>query len=89
MRRLLCGLACLGLIGLLDAEPQVTYVGDGRYACRGTVRECEPIQRRNDARELQRLEAQWLEVERREQQRLRERVKPMNEQDRSEKMLLR
>lgn len=89
MRRLLCGLACLGLMGLLDAEPQVTYVGDGRYACRGTVRECEPIQRRNDARELQRLEAQWLEVERREQQRLRERVKPMNEQDRSEKMLRR
>jgi len=84
MRRVFVGLACLGLIGLLDAEPQVTYVGDGRYACRGTVRECEPIQRRNDARELQRLEAQWLEVERREQQRLRERQNDINDPLRNE-----
>ena len=52
MRRLFCGLACICLIGLLDAEPQVTYLGDGRYACRGTIRECQSIQRRNDAREL-------------------------------------
>ena len=38
MRRLFCGLVCFSLIGILDAEPQVTYVGDGRYACRGTFR---------------------------------------------------
>ncbi len=89
MRQVFFGISCLGIIGLLDAEPQVTYVGDGRYACRGTVKECEPVQRRNDARELQRLDALWLEAERREQQRLRERMEQINEQDRSEKRTLR
>ena len=29
MRRVFFGISCLGIIGLLDAEPQVTYVGDG------------------------------------------------------------
>lgn len=89
MRRVFFGISCLGIIGLLDAEPQVTYVGDGRYACRGTVKECEHVQRRNDARELQRLEALWLEAERREQQGLRERVEQMNEQERTERRTLR
>lgn len=89
MRQVFFGISCLCSIGLLDAEPQVTYVGDGRYACRGTVKECEPVQRRNDARELQRLEAQWLEAERREKQRLREGMEQMNEQDRSDKRTLR
>lgn len=89
MRRLFCGLACLGLIGLLDAEPQVTYVGDGRYACRGTIRECEPVQRRNDARELQRLEAQWMDAERREQQRMRDRERMLDEQSQRESKVFR
>ena len=89
MRRLLCGLACLGLIGLLDAEPQVTYVGDGRYACRGTDRECEAINRRNDARELQRLQNQWLELERQEQLRLRDGARQQDEQSRRENKVFR
>lgn len=80
MRRMFCGLACLGFIGLLDAEPQVTYVGDGRYACRGTDRECEPINRRNDARELQRLQSQWFDLERQEQLRLRDSLRQQDEQ---------
>jgi len=89
MRRLFCGMACLCLIGLLDAEPQVTYVGDGRYACKGSVRECEPVQRRNDARELERLQQEWLEIEQREQQRLREREEQTNEQARHDKRTFR
>lgn len=85
MRRLFCGLVCFSLIGILDAEPQVTYVGDGRYACRGTIRECEPIQRRNDARELERLQRQWLESEQRQAQQSRQRdVFPDSSSDKKE-----
>ncbi len=84
MRQIVIGMGCLGLIGLLDAEPQVTYVGDGRYACRGSDRECEAINRRNDARELQRLQGQWLELERQEQARLRDSMRQQEEQSRRE-----
>lgn len=84
MRQVFVGLACLSLVGLLDAEPQVTYVGDGRYACRGTERECEVINRRNDARELQRLQNRWLELERQEQLRLRDNRSQLDEQSRRE-----
>lgn len=63
MRKLLVGVVGLALCGLMDAEPQVITVGDGRLVCRGTVRECESIQRRNDARELERLQKQWLAIE--------------------------
>lgn len=84
MRQVFVGMACLSLIGLLDAEPQVTYVGDGRYACRGTDRECEAINRRNDARELQRLQNRWLELERQEQLRLRDSRSQLDEQSRRE-----
>lgn len=41
------------------SEPLITYVGEGRYACRGTVRECEPTQRKNDRVELLRLQKRW------------------------------
>ena len=84
MRQIVIGMGCLGLIGLLDAEPQVTYVGDGRYACRGSDRECEAINRRNDAREFQRLQGQWLELERQEQARLRDSMRQQEEQSRRE-----
>jgi len=57
------------------AEPKVTYVGDGRYACQGSERECEPINRRNDARELQRLQSQWHDMEQREREKQTELLK--------------
>ena len=44
-----------------SAEPKVTYVGQGRYACSGRERECEPIRRRNDEVELRRQQARDLE----------------------------
>jgi hypothetical protein len=43
------------------SEPQITYVGEGRYACRGSVRECERTQRKNDRLELKRLQNRWEE----------------------------
>ena len=54
------------------AEPRVTYAGQGRYACSGSVKECEPILRRNDELELQRQQAKELELQRRELQKLTE-----------------
>lgn len=89
MRRLFCSLACICLIGLLDAEPQVTYLGDGRYACRGTIRECQSIQRRNDAREFERLQSQRFGIQEREQQQPRQRKPMVDEKLRSEKKLSR
>lgn len=36
------------------AEPKVTYVGDGRYACSGSRSECAATEQRNEQREQQR-----------------------------------
>ena len=44
-----------------SAEPKVTYVGQGRYACNGREHECEPVRRRNDELELRRQQARDLE----------------------------
>ncbi len=63
------GAVVILLVGFLsgaDAEPRTTYVGDGRYACSGSVRECEPVQRRNEALEEQRRQSRELEQQRRE-----------------------
>lgn len=38
------------------AEPRVTYVGDGRYACSGSERECAAIRQRNDDQTRRTLE---------------------------------
>lgn len=51
------------------AEPRVTYVGQGRYACSGGVRDCEPIDRHNREQlereqQTRELERQRLELER-------------------------
>lgn len=64
------------------AEPRVTYVGDGRYACSGSTRECEPILRRNESLEIQRRQQAELERERREMERQREQIR--SEQQRRE-----
>lgn len=45
----------------VHSEPRVTYVGQGRYACSGSVQECEPIDRCN--RELFEWEQQTRELE--------------------------
>ena len=68
MVRFLINFAGFFLCGVLYADAQVTYVGDGRYTCRGSVRECEAVQRRNDLLELQRLQNHWLELEQQELQ---------------------
>ncbi len=44
-----------------SAEPKVTYVGQGRYACSGREHECEPVRRRNDELEQRRQQARDLE----------------------------
>lgn len=41
-------LAPLLIIGSALAEPKVTYVGLGRYACSGSSDECKEVRRRND-----------------------------------------
>lgn len=48
------------------AEPEVTYVGLGRYTCSGSDRDCEPVRRRNDELETQRQQSRELELQRRE-----------------------
>lgn len=66
MNKYLLGTFCLLVSAHAIAEPVVTYVGLGRYSCSGSTRECEPVQRRNDQLELQRLQTRELELERRE-----------------------
>jgi hypothetical protein len=66
MAKFLIGLIATLLCLVANAEPKVTYVGLGRYSCSGTTRECEPVLRRNDALELQRLQTRELEFQRRE-----------------------
>ena len=55
-----------------SAEPKVTYVGQGRYACSGREHECEPVRRRNDEFELRRQQARDLEEFRHELRRQRD-----------------
>lgn len=77
---------CLAGCGLeVQAEPRVTYVGQGRYACSGSVRECEPIDRRN--RELFEREQQTreLEMQRRELERQTELLRRERSRRESEK----
>lgn len=57
------------------AEPRVTYVGLGRYACSGSDKDCEPVRRRNDELELQRQQVRELESQRRELERQTEALK--------------
>jgi hypothetical protein len=66
MKNMLVACVALLLTSISIADPKVTYVGLGRYACTGSVRECEPIQRRNEALELQRQQARSLEQQRQE-----------------------
>lgn len=60
-----------------SAEPKVTYVGLGRYACTGSERECEAVRRRNDELEIQRQQVKELEQQRRE---LRRQTEAMEEE---------
>lgn len=52
------------------AEPRVTYVGDGRYACSGSSSECASVEQRNRQLEAQqqsrRLQQESLEEQRRQ-----------------------
>jgi len=51
---------------LCDAEPKVTYVGDGRYVCSGSRSECAATEQRNEQREQQRLQRAMLEEQRKQ-----------------------
>ena len=66
MKMLVMGLMALAVSQFAVAEPKVTYVGMGRYACSGSDRECEPVRRRNDDLEVQRQQTRELELQRRE-----------------------
>lgn len=57
---------------MAHAEPRVTYVGDGRYACSGSDRDCAAIRQRNDDqshRTQERFDRERRESEYRDQQR--------------------
>ncbi len=66
MARLIFCVVMALLSQVVAAEPKVTYVGLGRYACSGSDRECEPVRRRNDELETQRQQSRELELQRRE-----------------------
>lgn len=66
MAKILVGLLAISLSQFAIAEPNVTYVGLGRYTCSGSDRECEPVRRRNDELETQRQQTRELEFQRRE-----------------------
>ena len=61
MTRRIISLLAFIIVASASAEPKVTYVGQGRYACSGLERDCEPIRRRNDELELRRQQARDLE----------------------------
>lgn len=82
MTKYLLSTVCLMICACAIAEPKVTYVGLGRYTCSGSTRECEPVQRRNDELELQRLQTRELELQRRELEKQTELLK--SEQRRTE-----
>jgi len=51
---------------LCCAEPKLTYVGDGRYACSGSRSECVAAEQRNEQREQERLQRAVLEEKRKQ-----------------------
>lgn len=62
----------LVIASLAHAEPRMTYVGEGRYACSGSDRDCAPIRQRNDEqtrRTQERFERERRESEYRDEQR--------------------
>lgn len=51
---------------VVHADPRVTYVGDGRYACSGSDRDCAVIRQRNHeqtSRTMERLDRERGESE--------------------------
>lgn len=58
------------------AEPRVTYVGDGRYVCSGSLAECAPYDRGNRerevARERDRMQREMLDEQRKQTRYLEE-----------------
>lgn len=71
MKHIVLALA-LSIASLAHAEPRVTYVGDSRYACSGSDRECASIRQRNDdqtRRTMDRFERERRESEYRDEQR--------------------
>lgn len=57
---------------IAHADPRVTYVGDGRYACSGSERECAAVRQRNDdqtRRTLERLDRDRRESDYRDEKR--------------------
>lgn len=70
------------LWSMSHAKPEMTYVVEARYACRGSVGECGPVNGRNEALELQRKQTRELEQQHRELQKkteaLREGLRPMD-----------
>lgn len=74
MKRCLCVIALTTISAMAIADPKVVYVGDGRFACQGSARECEPIHRRNEEREFQRKHLQEVEKQTDELRRLNRRT---------------
>lgn len=74
MGKQIIGLLAVILFASASAETTVTYVGEGRYACSGPERECEPVRRRNDELELQRQQVRELEYQRLELKRQTESI---------------
>lgn len=64
----------LVIASLAHAEPSVTYVGNGRYTCSGSERECATIRQRNDEQtrstidrlDRERRDADYLSEQRRQ-----------------------
>lgn len=49
------------------AAPKVTYVGEGRYQCSGSARECQSTERNNTDREHQKRQERQAEDQQRKQ----------------------
>lgn len=86
MAKLLCSLMAALLCQIAIAEPKVTYVGLGRFACTGSDRECEPVRRRNDELEAQRQQTRELELQRRELEKQTELLKDVRRSWESERI---
>ncbi len=61
MAKRIISLLAFIFVASASAEPKVTYVGQGLYACSGPKRECEPVRRRNDELEQRQQRARELE----------------------------
>lgn len=86
MAKLLFSLMAALLCQIAIAEPKVTYVGMGRYACTGSDRECEPVRRRNDELEAQRQQTRELELLSRELEKQTELLKDVRSSWESERI---